>query len=75
MTTQQPINYTIEEVEGLLDPANKVSMGVFRACCKSSIELCWYPCLEQSGALALKLTAKSYLIIYGAGPQWLEHSD
>lgn len=23
--TQQPINYTIEEVEGLLDPANKVS--------------------------------------------------
>ena len=24
MTTQQPINYTIEEVDGLLDPANKV---------------------------------------------------
>ena len=24
VTTQQPINYTIEEVEGLLDPANKV---------------------------------------------------
>ena len=24
VTTQQPINYTIEEVDGLLDPANKV---------------------------------------------------
>ena len=25
---QQPINYTIEEVEGLLDPANKVSLTI-----------------------------------------------
>ena len=25
--TQQPINYTIEEVDGLLDPANKVSLS------------------------------------------------
>lgn len=30
VSTQQPINYTIEEVEGLLDPANKVS--VYRPC-------------------------------------------
>ena len=29
VTTQQPINYKIEEVDGLLDPANKVSQELY----------------------------------------------
>ena len=41
VSTQQPINYTIEEVEGLLDPANKAS--VHRHCFHATTPASYVP--------------------------------